>query len=82
MYRPKEDFVKLKAIMPDNYPLVNPDPDIVKTPEDVTNLIIYGQENDAFIPVGAYEDAMSDKRFVIIMTMVGHEYFQVEIPKY
>jgi hypothetical protein len=78
-YRYPEDFEKLKARMPGNYPLINPDGG--GTRDEMVSLMAYGEHIDAFIPLAAYENEMDNKRFVIIKTMAGHEYFQVEIPK-
>lgn len=75
-YSYPEDFEKLKARMPGNYPLVDPD----DRSQDMSKMMAHGEHVDAFIPMGAYENQMDGKRFVIIKTMAGHEYFQVEIP--
>ena len=68
--------------MPSNYPLINPDGGATR--DEMISLMSHGEHIDAFIPMGAYEQrdlANRSKRFVIIKTMSGHQYFQVEIPK-
>ncbi len=78
-YSYPSDFKKLKARMPGNYPLINPDGEATR--DEMVSLMAYGEHVDAFIPMGAYENQMDGKRYVIIKTMAGHQYFQVEIPK-
>ena len=86
-YEYPEDFYKIKARMPSNYVLIDPDsPDM--SGEDKASLMAYGKHVDAFIPMGAFDESVAtdfygdeivDKRFAIIKSMSGHKYFKVEI---